>query len=244
MSFFSNWFGARTEFARATLAMAQASDTYAARYWASGGSPITQITVDQKVDNTQAETIANRWMDRRSKGPDYPAVFGEGGKAAPFGADPTTATAVEARREMQLDVARHFGVPAHLAMAPAPSGSMTYTNVEAEGLSLFRYTLGGFVDPLQDAISGLLPGGWRGGRRMVIDMAPLTRADQESRYRAWSIALGGASGQPGWMTPPEVRDAEGLPPMEVQDMTQEPTPEPTPTPDPTPPEPEPAPAPA
>jgi len=224
--------------ARSTLAMSQASDAYAARYWAAGGSPITQITVVEKVSDTQAAGIAQRWMDRRSKGPDYPAVFGEGGKAEPFGADPTTATAVEARREMVLDVARHLGVPASLAMAPAPAGSMTYTNVEAEGLSLFRYTLGGFVDPLQDAISDLLPGGWRGGRRMVIDMDPLTRADQESRYRAWAIGLG--QGVP-FLTPDEVREAEGLPPMEVPAVT-EPTPEPTPTPEPEPNPPEPVPA--
>ena len=67
---------------------------------------------------------------------------------------------------MVTDIARLFGVPAHLALAPTPQGEgMTYTNVESEGLALDRYTLGGYVDPLQDAISELLPGGWRGGRR-------------------------------------------------------------------------------
>jgi phage portal protein BeeE len=168
--------------ARTTMSMSWAADTYAARYWAAGGAPTTQITTDQELTNLQAEGMASRWMDRRAKGPDYPAVFGKGGHADPYGADPTTESAVEARRDMVTDVARLFGVPAHLALAQTPAGSgMTYTNVESEGLSLDRYTLGAYVDPMQDAISGLLPGGWQGGRRMVIDLSPLTRADQETR---------------------------------------------------------------
>jgi HK97 family phage portal protein len=205
--------------ARATLGMSYSADAYAARYWAAGGAPTTVITTDQDLTNPQAETMASRWMDRRAKGPDYPAVFGKGGHADPYGADPTTESAVEARRDMVTEVARHFGVPAHLALAQTPAGSgMTYTNVESEGLSLDRYTLGGYVDPIQDAISGLLPGGWQGGRRMVIDMGPLTRADQETRFRSWAFALGGTSGQPGFMTVDEVREAEGLPPDTSGDL--------------------------
>ena len=198
--------------ARASMGMAGASEAYAAKYWAAGGTPVTQITTDQELSDPQAESIALRWQARRSLGPDFPAVMGKGAHADPFGADPTTQTAVEARRDIQTDVARHFGVPAHLAMVQTPAGSgMTYTNVELEGLSLDRYTLGGYVDPIQDAISDLLPGGWQGGRRMVIDMAALTRADQLTRHQAWAIALGGKT-SPGWMTQPEVREAEGLPP--------------------------------
>jgi len=209
--------------ARATMSMTYSADAYAAKYWAAGGTPITQIVTDQELSDPQAEKIGTRWQTRRAMGPDFPAVMGKGAEAKPYGADPTSETAVEARRDMVTDVARLFGVPAHLALAQTPAGSgMTYTNVESEGLSLDRYTLGGYVDPIQDAISGLLPGGWQGGRRMVIDMSPLTRADQATRFAAWSIALGGSSGQPGWMTQAEVREAEGLPPMAIPDVTPAP----------------------
>jgi hypothetical protein len=110
---------------------------------------------------------------------------------------------------------------------------MTYTNVESEGLSLDRYTLGGYVDPIQDAISGLLPGGWQGGRRMVIDMAPLTRADQATRFASWSIALGGKSGERAWMSVPEVRTAEGLPPIDPAELLTAADPAPAPASSPT-----------
>ena len=45
-------------------------------------------------------------------------------------------------------------------------------------------------------------------RTMAIDMTKLTRAGQESRFRAWSAALR----QQPFMTAEEVRQYEGLPP--------------------------------
>ena len=63
---------------------------------------------------------------------------------------------------------------------------MTYSNVQDEALSLDRFTLSGFYDPIQDVISDLLPE----ERFMLIDMTRLTRASQESRFRAWAIAYG------------------------------------------------------
>jgi hypothetical protein len=43
---------------------------------------------------------------------------------------------------------------------------------------------------------------------MLIDMTRLTRASQESRFRAWAIATGNKP----WMMPEEVRTEEGMGP--------------------------------
>jgi phage portal protein BeeE len=192
---------------------AWASDAYSSRYWQAGGTPVTQISTEQELDNTQADFLANRWRDRRSMGPDYPAVLGKGAEAKPWGADVSQALAIEARRDIAAEVANLFGVASHYVNVNPPGSSMTYTNVQDEALSLDRFTLSGFYDPIQDLISDLLPE----DRFMLIDMTRLTRAAQESRFRAWAIATGNKP----WMTPDEVRIEEGLPPNETIDKLVE-----------------------
>jgi hypothetical protein len=194
------------QMARNSLMSAWASDNYVARYWQAGGTPVTQISTDQELDNAQAEVIADRWRDRRAKGPDYPAVLGKGAHADPWGADVSQALATEARQQISAEVATLFGVESHYVNVNPPGSSMTYSNLQDEALSLDRFTLAGYYDPIQDLISDLLPE----DRHMLIDMTRLTRASQESRFRAWQIACG----KP-WMTPDEVRVEEGLAPNDT-----------------------------
>jgi len=201
------------QMARNSLMSAWASDAYASRYWQAGGTPVTQISTDQELDNAQADVIATRWRDRRSKGPDYPAVLGKGAHADPWGADVSQQLAIEARRDIAAEVANLFGVASHYVNVNPPGSSMTYSNVQDEALSLDRFTLSGYYDPIQDLISDLLPE----DRYMLIDMTRLTRASQESRFRAWAIATGAKP----WMTPDEVRTEEGLAPNETIDKLVE-----------------------
>jgi HK97 family phage portal protein len=193
--------------ARATMMASWSAETYNARYWQHGGAPTTVLTSEQEVNQTQADDAGELWRSRRAKGPDFPAVLGKGLEARAFGADIAGASAVEARREQTLDIGRLFGVPAQYLDIALAGSSKTYSNLNDEALSLERFTLGQFVDPIQDTISELLPGDAYDDRHMVIDMTTLTRAGQEARYRAWQIA----TGKP-WMLPAEVRTAEGLPP--------------------------------
>jgi phage portal protein BeeE len=156
------------------------------------------------LTDTQADGIGNRYRARRSKGPDFPLVLGKGASAQPWGADVSQQAGVEARREIVIEVANLFGVPAHYVNVVPTGSSQTYANIQDEALSLDRFTLSGFYDPIQDLVSDLLPE----ERFMLIDMTRLTRASQESRFRAWAIATGNKP----WMMPEEVRTEEGLAP--------------------------------
>jgi hypothetical protein len=175
------------EIARSQFSAYLASDAHLARYWIHGGPTITQITTDASLTNDEAEIIAQRWVERRSQGADYPAVFGHGAEAKPFGADPTTESAVEARREIVADIGRYFGVPSRILNAPA-GDSETYANVENDASDLYRYTLRGYAGPVEDAISELLPGDYIGGRRMRLDPSRYLQGDLGSRATA-SVAL-------------------------------------------------------
>jgi len=176
-----------------------AADVHMARYWRSGGPVVTQISSDQELTKTDADTIAQRWVDRRTMGADYPAVLGKGAKAEPWGADPTTESAVEARREINADVGRYFGMPTRILNAPA-GDSETYSNVESDAIDLLRYTLRGYMGPIEDAISELLPGDYIGGRRMRLDATRLTEGDLASRAIAYPALV-----MAGILTIPEAR---------------------------------------
>lgn len=192
------------QLARTTFAAAIAAERYASRYWQGGGSPNTVLETDAVMTDPEANAMSDRWALHRSKGPDHAAVLSGGLKMRDSGADPTTASAVEARRELVADIGRYFGIPTRILNAPT-GDSETYHTSEAGNQDLVRYTLQNYIDAVQDAISGELAA----GHRMEMDVAPLTRGVQLSRYQSWQLAVGGP-----WMTREEAREAEGLPPLE------------------------------
>lgn len=196
------------DIARRQFSSYLAADTHLARYWMAGGPTTTQIVTDQELDGDQAETIAQRWVDRRSLGADYPAVMGKGAEAKPFGADPTTESAVEARREMVADIGRYFGVATRILNAPA-GDSETYSSVEMDETDLHRHTLRGYMGPVEDAISELLPGDYQIGRRMRFDPTRSLQGDLASRATAYPALVSA-----GIVTIDEARSAGfGLGPM-------------------------------
>jgi HK97 family phage portal protein len=212
--------GGLLKLARSEFASAIAAGNYVSRYWQGGGSPNVVLETDANIDQTIADSWADRWQQRNAYGPDRPRVIGGGLKAKDFGADPTTAAAVEAAREQVAIIARYFGVPTRIVNAPT-GDTQTYNTSEAGNQDLVRYTLQNYIDAITDAITSQLPG----GRRIQMDTDRLTRGVQYNRAQSWNLALGGKP----WMTADEVRDAEGLPPVEnPADLLPTPAPAPAP----------------
>lgn len=201
--------GGVLQLAKVTFAAALAAERYASRYWQGGGSPHVVLETDQKLDDPKAISLSDRWAQKRAMGPDYAPVMDAGLKARDFGADPTTASAVDARRELVSDIGRYFGIGSSLLNSPNQS-SETYTTTEAEGIHLVRYTLQNYINAIEDGISDQLPG----GRYMQMETSVLTQGTQLARAQSWQLASSGKA----WMTPNEIREAEGLPP--VEDETQ------------------------
>jgi phage portal protein BeeE len=191
-----------------------ASGAYVADWWDAGGSPMTVISTDQELTKTQAEEIADRWIERRKLGPSHPAVLGKGAGAKGFGADPLAEDAAIAQDRIVATIARYYGVPAGLINAPSNS-SLTYSTTESQGLDLVRYTLSGYADAIADFMSTVLPGDYLAGRTVRIDLSALTRAEQLARYQSWAIALDPAA---PFMTRDEVRAYEGLAPMQELEL--------------------------
>jgi len=201
----SDSLGGLLNLARVSFASAMAAERYASRYWQNGGNPVVALETDLHVNETEATEIQDRWAERRARGPDYAPVLSGGMKAKPFGADPTKDSAVEARREQVADLARYFGIPTSYVNAPA-GDSVTYQTTESDNLQLVRFTLQNYIGAIEDAITDQLPG----GRRMVMETHRLTAGAQLTRAQAYQLATGNLA----WMRPEEVREIEGLPPLE------------------------------
>jgi phage portal protein BeeE len=134
-----------------------------------------------------------------------------------FGADPTQQAAVEARREMVADVGRYFGIPTRTLNAPA-GDTETYATAQEGNQDLIRYTFRNYVGAIEDAISDQLPG----GRRMEMDIYPLTQGTQLQTSQALQLATGGKA----WMQVDEARELLGLGPVESPDTLNPPPPAP------------------
>jgi phage portal protein BeeE len=196
--------------ARSYFAAGLAASAYSADWWISGGAPVTVLTSDQVISAADAELYADRWVERRALGPSVPAVMGKGLKAEAFGADIGTDAAASAMADIATSITRYFGVPPHLVAAERAGGSsLTYTNTESEGVHFARYTVAGYADTIADCISELLPGDYIAGRVARLNLSHLTAPEMGARFRAWGEAIAA-----GWMTVDEVREREGLAPME------------------------------
>jgi len=199
------------------LEAAASASRYVSAWWESGGAPLVVLSTDQELSKDQAEQIGDRWLERRAKGPAYPAVLGKGAKADAFGANLGTEEAHEAQDRLLASVARFLGVPPSYVNAPSYAGSLTYQNVEQAGLDLVRYTLNGYAQPIGDVISDVLPGDYLEGRSVRLDLSHLTRGGQLERYQAYESAL-----RAGWLVQDEVRQAEGFAPMDQAPATAAP----------------------
>lgn len=203
--------------ARVTFAAALAAEAYASRHWQSGGSATTVLETDITMDPTQAQTLSDLWYTKRSRGPDYAPVLSGGLKAKSFGADPTTESAVEARREMVADVGRYFGIPTRILNAPT-GDSETYSSTAAANMDLIRYTLQNYIGAIEDGISDLLPG----PRHMVMNTNRLTTDTLVNTANALALLTGSKA----VMDVQEARDLMGLPPVESPDTLNPPAPTP------------------
>lgn len=197
------------DLARAQFSAYLAADAHLARYWTNGGPTITQIKTDQVLSDPELDAIGQRWVNRRALGADFPAVFGHGAEAKPFGADPTTDSAVKSRQEIVADVGRYFGMPTRILNAPA-GDSETYANTEDDKTDLLVLTLRGYMGPVEDAISELLPGDYIEGRRMRMDPSRVIQGNLASRAIAYPALVAARI-----LTVDEARARGfGLPPMD------------------------------
>ena len=194
---------------RLALTLSSSLQTSAAALSANDARPSGILTVPAPQADATVEDIRERW-DARHGGP--PASGRIAVVAGDVGFTPVAFSAADTQflqqRELSArEVARIFRVPAWLIDAPT-GDSLTYTNVLEQNRAFVSHSLRPWLVRLERAISGdpdLCPG----NTYVEFNLDGLLRADAGARAQIYTAALNPTT---GWMTRPEVRELEDLPP--------------------------------
>lgn len=176
---------------------------FGATWLDASGVPTGILKTDQALSPEQAKEFRTDW-DESQQGRRGTAVLGAGLDYRPLLLNPKDAQFIESQQFSVTQVARMFGIPAHMLLAAVEGTSMTYTNVADADLTFTRWTLTQYLREIEEAFSTLLPRGQQARFNLDAILRPSTKA----RYEAHKLAL-----DAGFLTVAEVRQIEGLPPL-------------------------------
>jgi HK97 family phage portal protein len=175
---------------------------YADQWFTEAAIPNGILKTDQTLTPELADAYRTRWNETAQGGRGI-QVLGSGLTYTPIYLSPADAQFLESQAFSQTQIARMFGVPA-IYMMTDPGNSSTYSNQEQVDSAFIRYTLQKYFTEVETAFSDLLPRGQNA--RFKTD--GLLRADFKTRSDVYSAAI-----TAGWLTVDEVRQREGLQPI-------------------------------
>lgn len=175
---------------------------YATGWFTDGqAQPNGVLTTDQRLTSEDADRYKQRWNAGADGGV---RVLGAGLSYTPIMLKPADAQWLEARNFNVTQVARLFGVPASLMLAPVEGTNLTYQNVEQEWLAYVRFSLMAYLREIEEALTACLPRGT--SARFDIDV--LLRPDTQTRFASYQTGIAA-----GFLLRSEARAREHLPPV-------------------------------
>lgn len=116
--------------------------------------------------------------------------------------NPSETQLLDARRFSDVQIAQIFGLDP--SWVGAQQSSRVYTNIEQEGLTLLKFSLGGILARFEQTLSAHMPRGtWA-----QANLDALLRTDTLTRYQAHQIGIAA-----GFLTADEARELEDRPPL-------------------------------
>jgi HK97 family phage portal protein len=196
--------------AREAIGLSRALEAQQAKLAGNGGKPSGVLSFAQPLKPEAKDKLRDTWQQRFGAG-------GEGGIAILDGDakfQSMTMTSVDAQyietRRLQIEeIARVFRVQPIMLMQADKAA--TYASAE----QMFRmhtiHTLGPWMKRFEQAADRDVLG-FADGLRVDLDERGLTRGDFKDQADYYTKALG-AGGQPGWMTPNEIRAERDMNPV-------------------------------
>ena len=197
---------APTSMFQGLLAGVHATYDYGHTFFTEGGKPKGVITADNptpiqiKQMSEQLDTAAKQGKT---------AVLLAGSQYQPITMPPDDAQFLETRLANVLEVCRILNIPP--AMVHDLS-SGTYSNVAQQTTSFVDLTVRPITRRIESAIQSQL---LEEGYDVRFDVGTLYSSDQASRYESYVAALAA-----GFLTVNEVREMEGLPPLDESELQQ------------------------
>jgi len=197
---------------RAPAGIALAADEFAGAFFKNGARPDFALTTPGKLDPDQAEHIRNTW-GARHQGPSnahLPAVLTGGLSVQQLTMSAEDAQLLSTRQFQVEDIARIFGVPPHMIGYTEKTSSWG-TGVEQMSIGFVRYTLGRYLDSIQQEINRKI---WPRSLKLFgeFNRDALLDGDSKAQAEYFAKALGGPGTQ-GFMAVNEVRRLKNLKPL-------------------------------
>jgi HK97 family phage portal protein len=191
--------------AKQAIANALAQQEFVAEFLSDGGRPSVILKHPQELTTDAAKRLKASWEGVQNGGT---AVLEEGIEVEQWTMSMNDAQFIEQQQFSDLRIAQMFNLPAS-KLGVKSGDSLTYSTTEQQGQEFVTYTLNRWLTRIEKSLARdaeVLPGDLYA--EFLID--GLLRADNKSRYEAYSIAL-----TAGFMTVNEVRERENLPPKEI-----------------------------
>jgi HK97 family phage portal protein len=195
-----------------TGSIALQSAEHTRSFYENSARPDFVLQTDGELKQDKIDQLRAQWNDlfQGAARSWKPAVLGGGLKVQPITINAVDSQLIQTRQFQVEDVARVFGVPPFMIGHTEKTTSWG-SGVEAMGIGFVKYTLQRHLVKFEQEINRKV---FRTSRLFCeFDTAGLERGDLKSRYEAYRIAVGRA-GEPGWLTPDEVRRFDNMPPMD------------------------------
>jgi HK97 family phage portal protein len=137
-------------------------------------------------------------------------ILEDGLKYKQLGVPPEDAQFLETRKFQVTEIARIYGVPAHLL---GDLDKATFSNIEHQGIEFVKYCLANWAKRWEQVTQlKLLVGTEKKKYYAEFNFATLERGDLKTRYEAYAQAR-----QNGWLSANDIRRAENMNPIEGGD---------------------------
>lgn len=210
--------------ARQMLGGVKATERFTGTFWANSGAPGGVLSHPNKLSPEAAQRLKATWKSAHGgpRNAGETAILEEGMEWKQVGMPLQDAQFIETKSFSHLEIALMFQLPPY-RLGAKTGDSMTYSNIESQGIDFIRWTLSRWLKRIEGALlrdPSLFVQGQRFYPEFLVE--GLLRADTKTRYEAYAIAL---DPQKGWMDRNEVREIENLQPKDAPEL---PAPEPEP----------------
>lgn len=152
------------------------------------GNPVPSLNLrndgPNKLEAHQIKELLESWVDARKK---YGVSYTDKGITPEAFGIANTQLLIDGRKQMDLELARHVGIPAWAADVSLEGSSLTYQNRSSRGWELIDLYLTTYLSPITSRLSmaDTTPIGWS----TEFGLDELTREDQKTRFETYAIGL-------------------------------------------------------
>lgn len=195
--------------AREAIGLSMALERQQSRLAGNGGKPSGILSMPAALGPEAVERLRQTWQQRFGPNGDGGiAIIDSDAKFESMTMTSVDAQYIETRRIQVEEIARAFRVQPIMLMQADKAA--TYASSEQMFRMHVIHTLGPWIERFEQAATRDILGN-APGLRVDLDERNLLRGDFKDQAEYYTKALG-AGGQPGWMTPNEIRAEVGLNP--------------------------------